>query len=66
MSAGSDNSVCIGSSINLSATGASTYLWTPTATLSDSAISNPVATPTTNTTYIVAGTDVNGLSLIHI
>ena len=60
VSAGSDNSVCIGSSFNLSATGASTYLWTPTATLSDSAIANPVATPTTNTTYVVAGTDANG------
>ncbi len=34
-----------------------TYSWTPPATLSNSTISNPVATPVANTTYSVVVTD---------
>jgi gliding motility-associated-like protein len=58
--AGSDFSICIGASASLNATGASTYLWSPGATLNDSTISNPIATPTVATTYVVTGTDTNG------
>lgn len=36
------------------------YVWTPTATLSSSTINNPIATPTTNTTYTVTVDDGNG------
>lgn len=41
-------------------TGNTSILWTPYATLSDSAIANPIATPTASTTYTVAYTFVDG------
>jgi len=56
-----DTSICIGSSVQLTATGANTYSWTQSSTsLSATNIYNPVATPTTNSTYIVAGTTATG------
>ena len=51
-----------GTSTQLNASGASTYAWTPTEGLSCSNCSNPVASPTTTTTYWVTGTDVQGCS----
>ena len=45
--------VCIGSGVQLSVTGAATYLWTPAATLSNATSGTPVATPAANTTYMV-------------
>lgn len=51
-----------GETVQLNATGAITYIWTPTAGLSDSTISNPIASPTTTTTYIVTGLDSAGCS----
>jgi hypothetical protein len=58
--AGNDASLCAGSSLNLNATGGLTYSWLPTTGLSNSAISNPIATPSTSTTYTVYVTDANG------
>lgn len=52
--------VCIGSSLPLSASGAATYAWTPTATLSSGTGTTVNASPTVNTTYTVTGTDANG------
>ncbi len=58
-------SVCTGSSITIGAnvsggTRPYTYLWSPTAGLSDTAILQPVATPTTTTLYTIMVTDKNG------
>ncbi|MFL5753574.1 MAG: beta strand repeat-containing protein, partial [Bacteroidia bacterium] len=54
------STVCNGSTTSISASGASTYTWTPSATLS-SANGTPVtATPTGPVTYTVNGTDLNG------
>lgn len=39
-----------------------TYRWTPANTLSNPNISNPIATPTDTTTYLVTVTDPNGCS----
>jgi len=50
------DSICIGQSSNLSATGAASYLWTG-PNLSSTSISNPVATPLATTTYMVVGSD---------
>jgi hypothetical protein len=44
----------------LTASGGLSYSWSPTGTLSASNISNPIASPTLNTTYTVTGTDFNG------
>ena len=49
-------SVCLGSSINLAAGGASTYSWMP-GNLSGVLVT---VSPTSNTTYTITGTDVNG------
>jgi gliding motility-associated-like protein len=46
----------------LSATGATTYLWSPAAGLSDAQAANPVATPDTTTMYEVTGTNESGCS----
>jgi len=49
-----DASVCVGNSTTLSVNGGGgTYTWTPSATLSCSNCSNPVASPVTTTTYSV-------------
>lgn len=60
--AGNDVSICPGASTNLSASavGAVSYSWTPTTGLSNAAIANPVATPATTTSYVVAVTNGSG------
>lgn len=59
-----DTSLCVISGIRLytipNLTGTYNYSWTPTASLSNPIISNPVATPTSNTTYYVTVTSSNG------
>jgi len=57
--AGTDKAVCKGSSVTLGTTAVAgiNYLWTPSTTLSSATISNPVATPTATTTYIVTATN---------
>jgi len=62
ISAGPDLWLCTGDSIQLNATGGTSYLWTPSQGLNDTTISNPVANPLTNTNYIVTGFDGNGCS----
>ena len=46
-------SICIGNSANLSASGAATYLWSPPTGLSSINIDDPVAKPIVTTTYTV-------------
>ena len=58
--AGNDTSMCLGSSVQLSASGGVAYIWYPSTGLNDSTISNPIASPGTNTTYIVTVYDTNG------
>lgn len=49
--------LCTGDTTQLTATGATFYQWLPANGLSNSAISNPIASPTQTTTYTVTGTD---------
>ncbi|MEP6673760.1 MAG: gliding motility-associated C-terminal domain-containing protein [Ferruginibacter sp.] len=51
---------CILSTTKLNAYGASTYVWSPTTSLSDAFISNPIASPDKTTLYKVTGTAANG------
>jgi gliding motility-associated-like protein len=60
VTAGNDVQICLNSSAQLNASGASTYVWTPATALSDDSIANPIANPLVNTTYVVTGTDANG------
>jgi len=57
-----DTNVCINSPAQLIAGGGSSYSWTPVATLSNPNIPNPIATPTSNTTYYVKVTNASGCS----
>lgn len=57
-----DVTICPGSSTQLAvnATGTPAYSWSPAAGLNNAAISNPVASPTATTDYIVTVSDGNG------
>ena len=57
--------ICEGASVQLNSNVSNgnapyTYSWTPIAGLSDPAIANPVASPTTNTVYTLTVTDDDG------
>lgn len=52
--------ICSGTSTTLNATGASVYSWSPVTGLSNPTIANPIASPTTTTTYTVTGSTING------
>ncbi|MBS1775397.1 MAG: gliding motility-associated C-terminal domain-containing protein [Bacteroidetes bacterium] len=54
-----DTILCYGSSVLLYASGASTYSWSPTVSLSCGNCANPYANPENTTTYWVVGTDNN-------
>ncbi len=56
----SANTVCSGSSVNLSVGSGASFTWTPAAGLNCSTCQNPVATPSATTTYTVSVTDANG------
>lgn len=60
INAGTDQTICFGTSIGLSASGGFTYNWTPPTGLSSTSIYNPTASLTSTTTYTVIGTDTNG------
>ncbi|MEI6488540.1 MAG: T9SS type A sorting domain-containing protein [Bacteroidota bacterium] len=48
--------ICLGETTTLTASGATSYSWLPTIGLSNSAIANPIASPTSSTSYTVTGT----------
>jgi hypothetical protein len=48
--------ICPGTPITLTASGATNYSWSPASNLSSAIIYNPVASPITTTTYTVLGT----------
>ena len=66
VNAGADLVICAGTSTALAATvsgsGTLSYLWTPSASLSSATILNPIATPSTVTTYTLTVVDGNGCS----
>jgi len=49
-----------GSGIGTSSSGGSTYSWSPTAGLSNASVSNPIANPSSTTTYTLTETDGAG------
>ncbi len=60
--AGNNETIGIGNSVDLSATGPAIidWSWFPATGLSDPTIPDPTADPVVTTTYILTGTDVNG------
>ncbi len=60
--AGSNISICSGTSATLNASGGIYYSWLPITGLSNSSASNTMANPTTTTNYTVTVTDINNCS----
>jgi gliding motility-associated-like protein len=64
--AGPDQTICNGQSATLGGTPTgpplSTYVWDNPASLNNPNAANPIATPTTTTTYTVTVSDINGCS----
>jgi len=58
-----DTTICLGTSVVLSAHGANSYLWSPATGLSSVTDSVVTATPNDTTIYIVTGTFPNGCSV---
>ncbi|MBI5540376.1 MAG: gliding motility-associated C-terminal domain-containing protein [Bacteroidia bacterium] len=62
LDAGANRAICIGQSTTLGGSptggsGATNYIWSPTTGLDDPNSANPIATPTTTTTYTVIAND---------
>jgi gliding motility-associated-like protein len=57
-----DTTLCGTTGVQLIASGADDYSWSPITGLSNPLIANPIANPTTTTQYFVTGTDINGCS----
>jgi hypothetical protein len=53
------DTMCIGQSVTLTATGASAYIWTPSTALSDSMSATVSANPDSTITYTISGKDTN-------
>ena len=58
--AGRDTSICFPNSYQLAASGGSIYLWSPATFLNNTAIPNPVTTPSQSIRYVVKVNDVLG------
>ena len=54
--AGENDTVCVGTPILLDGSGGGSYSWSPTATLSDSLVADPIASPIDTTTYYLTVT----------
>lgn len=57
ISVNANDTICVGESLQLLASGAENYSWTPPTGLSNAALANPLASPLTTTTYTVTGFD---------
>ncbi len=57
-----DTTVCPGQNIQLQASGAITYTWSPLNNLNNGGIANPICTAISTTNYSVTGVDANGCS----
>ncbi|PHR46161.1 MAG: hypothetical protein COA32_11420 [Fluviicola sp.] len=53
---GTTDTICPGGSMDFTASGAASYVWTPAGSLSCGNCATPTATPATTTTYTVTGT----------
>lgn len=53
------DTICVGETVTLGATGADTYNWTPSIWLSNSSSANPLAKPDSSITYFVVGKSQN-------
>jgi hypothetical protein len=66
MTTSGNDTLCIGQSVNLQASGAASYIWTPAQGLNNPRISNPTASPVVTTTTGVDMTDSAALPILHL
>jgi gliding motility-associated-like protein len=66
IAAGEDKTICEGDSVEISASGGTEYDWIPTSTLTDPTIANPIAFPSSTTTYTVTATDSNSCNKLVV
>lgn len=59
VSGGSNTTICFGDTTQLNASGGLNYSWSPSAGLSNTVIPNPIANPTSTSTYTVTTIDSN-------
>lgn len=52
----SSDTICLGNTADFNVTGATSYVWSPAGSLSCGTCANPIAGPTSTTTYSVIGT----------
>lgn len=62
INAGNDTSILLGESLTLSGAGNGSLNWSPSNSLNNPYIFNPVSTPASSTTYTLTVTDTNGCS----
>ncbi len=55
----SNSSICIGGNVQFTATGGTSFSWSPSASLNNPSIANPIATPTVTTTYTMTTSVAN-------
>ena len=60
--AGIDTVICIGSTLQLNASGGNRYAWSPANFLNNPVLPNPIASPTSTTNFTVAVYDNKGCS----
>ncbi|GAB1450156.1 hypothetical protein MASR2M47_02120 [Draconibacterium sp.] len=58
--AGSDAVICSGTSVQLNGSGGVKYSWSPSTGLNNATIANPIAKPTSTTTYTLTVTNASG------
>ena len=58
--------ICLGTNIQLTASGALTYEWSPNYNINNTQIPNPIVAPTVDTTYIVSFTNACGTALDQV
>jgi gliding motility-associated-like protein len=62
ISISTSDTICVGSTFQLNASGGVSYSWSPTANLNNPNIANPIASPTSPTTYTVTIQTVNSIN----
>ena len=62
ISKSNDTGICVNANVPMFASGGASYLWSPSAGLSNPSSSNPVVTPLTSTKYYVTVTNAAGCS----
>jgi gliding motility-associated-like protein len=60
--AGADKTICQKGSVQMSASGGTSYSWSPSTGLSNATVQNPMANPMATVLYTVTVTDANGCS----